>query len=308
MLPLPDTFWKKVFVFSFFPVLVLVVAFGMLGTVEKDAAANPLIATGTPTTLGIFQNINLQAGSAYVLDIKNNKVLFEKDANNVRPLASLTKLMTAFTADQTMSPTSTITISKEALAETGDNGLRAGEQWDLKTLLNFTLLTSSNDGAAAIAESAAAPFISEMNTEAAFMDLSTLRFKNPTGLDITGADGKTLVDSGGWGSAKDVAGLAAAIFHADAPLVEITRYPSYTFKSLNGIVHRVTNTDTVLGKIPGVLMSKTGYTDLAGGNLVVTFDEEIGHPIVIVVLGSTYDGRFSDMVALASSTRAYFTQ
>jgi D-alanyl-D-alanine carboxypeptidase len=51
-----------------------------------------------------------------------------------------------------------------------------------------------------------------------------------------------------------------------------------------------------------LVASKTGTTDLAGGNLVVAFDPEIGRPIVISVLGSTEDGRFTDMEKLVSKT------
>jgi D-alanyl-D-alanine carboxypeptidase len=56
------------------------------------------------------------------------------------------------------------------------------------------------------------------------------------------------------------------------------------------------------------LASKTGYTDLAGGCLVVAFNAGINHPIIIVVLGSSPDGRFSDVLNLASTTLAYISQ
>ena len=54
-----------------------------------------------------------------------------------------------------------------------------------------------------------------------------------------------------------------------------------------------------------MILSKTGDTDLAGGNLAVAYDAGINEPIIIVVLGSTQEGRFADVATLASSTAAY---
>jgi D-alanyl-D-alanine carboxypeptidase len=54
------------------------------------------------------------------------------------------------------------------------------------------------------------------------------------------------------------------------------------------------------------MMSKTGYTDLAGGNLAVVFDAGIGHPVAVVVLGSTKEERFTDVQRLVRATSAQF--
>ena len=60
------------------------------------------------------------------------------------------------------------------------------------------------------------------------------------------------------------------------------------------------NTDEALSYVPGVIVSKTGYTDLAGGNLAIIDDVGLMHPVALVVLGSSYDGRFTDMNLLAT--------
>jgi D-alanyl-D-alanine carboxypeptidase len=62
------------------------------------------------------------------------------------------------------------------------------------------------------------------------------------------------------------------------------------------------NTNVVIDKIPNLIASKTGYTDLAGGNLVIAFDAGLNHPIIISVLGSTEKGRFSDVLQLVQAT------
>jgi D-alanyl-D-alanine carboxypeptidase len=61
-----------------------------------------------------------------------------------------------------------------------------------------------------------------------------------------------------------------------------------------------------VNRFPDLLLSKTGYTDLAGGNLVIVYDAGINHPIAIVVLGSTEDGRFTDVSQLIAATLAHF--
>jgi len=52
-------------------------------------------------------------------------------------------------------------------------------------------------------------------------------------------------------------------------------------------------------------LSQTGYTDLAGGNLIIAFDAGFDHPIVITVLGSTIDDRITDVEKLVWATLAY---
>ncbi len=252
-----------------------------------------------------FDNVSITAQSAYVYDLKTGTMLYEKDADVVRPLASLTKLMTALVASEELSTSSVVTITQEALDQDGSNGLVLGERFTFKNLLNFTLMVSSNAGAAAIAEAAAptspTEFITDMNSKANELGFNSLLFYNPTGLDVSTAE------SGGYGSAKDISNLFIYILSHNPDILSNTKYPSGSFTSLNGIVHTISNTDVAIPHITDIIASKTGYTDLAGGNVIVTFDEDIGHPILITILGSTFDGRFTDAETLASTTMAYFT-
>ena len=62
------------------------------------------------------------------------------------------------------------------------------------------------------------------------------------------------------------------------------------------------STNAFIDKIPNVIASKTGYTDLAGGNLVVAFDAGLNRPIIISVLGSSQEGRFADALKLIDAT------
>jgi D-alanyl-D-alanine carboxypeptidase len=124
-------------------------------------------------------------------------------------------------------------------------------------------------------------------------------------LNGTGLDESTTV-SGGYGSAYDVATLAGALLEKAPDIAHATIAPSFAIRSKEGVVHSLPNTNPDVGLIPNLLLSKTGFTDLAGGNLVVVFDAAIGHPVAIVVLGSSREGRFQDVGKLLSLTLDHF--
>ncbi|MFZ2620943.1 MAG: hypothetical protein WAX85_02520 [Minisyncoccia bacterium] len=261
----------------------------------------------------VFEDIKLTAKSAYVFDITTNKVIFKKNEFVQLPLASLTKLMTALTASELLPPDSRVIIKKEFLREEGDTGLLSDESWKLKDLLDFSLVVSSNDGARSVASVVGAfdlksddyelgrkYFITKMNLKAQELGLKQTYFVNESGLDI----GST---SGGYGSAIDVAKLMKYILTTKPELIEATKYPTIIVDSLDK-THKIENTNTDIGDIPGLIASKTGYTDMAGGNLVVAFDASMGKPIIVVVLGSTLEGRFEDVANLVNASLKYVSQ
>ena len=264
-----------------------------------------------------FPNVALSAKAAVVYDATTGQVLFQKNAEAQVPLASLTKIMLAVTARDLLPKDATIAIDAKFLKETGDTGLREGQEWTLKNILDKTLVESSNDGAAAIAgayaafekntstssvESVESRFLGAMNAKAHSLGLSQTYFLNVTGLDVN----STI--SGGYGSAKDVAKLLSYAVKTYPDVFEATSYEEITVSSIGKTKYKVENTDTIISEIPGLIASKTGYTDLAGGNLAVLFDVGPMRPIAIVVLGSTEDGRFSDTLALVNTTLSFITK
>ena len=247
----------------------------------------------------LFKDMLVEGKASYVLDMATGKALFQKNADETLPLASITKVMTALIAREKGSDSQIVTISAQALATDGESGLVEGERWALKDLISYTLLVSSNDGSAAIAEAIGGSqqgFVDMMNRKAQDLGLTTLQFTNPSGLDT--ADYR---NTGGKGSAKDVAKLFAYAYQNHPDMFVATSYGSMTYHS-ESFVHNGTNTNTLVGKIPAISASKTGYTLLAGGNLGVVVEARQGRPIVIIVLGSSFDGRFSDVSSLASTT------
>jgi D-alanyl-D-alanine carboxypeptidase (penicillin-binding protein 5/6) len=260
-----------------------------------------------------FDNVNILAKAAVVFDLQNNTVIYNKNDTTQLPLASITKLLTALTALSLLPANTQITIRKDFLVDDENSGLAAGESWSLKNLLDFSLVVSSNGGARSIASVVGATldqtqdfslgradFIKQMNLEAQKLGLSQSYFLNESGLD------ESSTQSGGYGSAIDVTKLMQYILANKPDILEPTKYASLSVTSLS-TTHVAKNTDILADTIPGLLASKTGYTDLAGGNLVVAFDASIGHPFIAVVLGSTESGRFSDMQTLVNATMKYAT-
>jgi len=265
-----------------------------------------------------FPNVALKAQAAVVYDSTTGEILFEKNGNVQLPLASLTKIMTAYVASAALPKGATVEITKESLSTEGDSGFKRGEEWHLKDLLNAVLVESSNDGAAAVASVAGAfteststaqinflkengmgHFVELMNERARALGLGETYFLNPTGLDQSEAV------SGGYGSARDVALLFDKAVRSFPDVFEATRYSFVTIESLENATHKAKNTNTEIGSIPAVVASKTGFTDLAGGNLAVMFEAGPMRPVVVVVLGSTKEGRFEDTAALAEATLRY---
>lgn len=273
----------------------------MLEANKKIAASPSPVTAPAPDP---FKNINLKAQAAYVFDMRTGKALFARNEEAQLPLASLTKVMTALVASKM--PDDTVVVFR--------NLPIGGEKWNLKELLDYTLVVSSNEGASAIAGAGGAwfgteqkdigadVFVQKMNDEARALELFQTFFLNPNGLDVN----DTL--SGAYGSAKDIANLFAYILKWKPALLEATAYESLRLNSEGGIPHVVQNTNILSRTIPGLLASKTGYTDLAGGNLAVAFDVGPMHPVVIVVLGSSQDGRFADMEKLMTASVAKIGQ
>lgn len=299
--PMTDGHGGQIAAIFFAIVICAVVAytFGFGRTTPEKKTADQLDITDTTAIIrkiDPFMTISLQAKSAYVWDIQKQKVLFAKNANDVLPLASITKIMTATVASEMLSPTTTISISRADLAQDGDSGLLLDERWTFKKLLDFTLAVSSNDGATALASAADPDFVNKMNEKAKELGLSSMRFYNPTGLD------ESMTLSGGYGSAADVAKLFSYTLQTHPEIFGATRYARFTTSSLDKINHTAINTDAEINNIPGIIGSKTGFSDLAGGNLAIIYDASINYPVVVVVLGSTYDGRFDDVTALVRAT------
>lgn len=264
----------------------------------------PITITTTTTAPNAFAEIAIEAKAAIVYDLATGETLYGKNIDAQLPLASLTKLLTVYAAFAELSPDTLIEIPSKVAQIEAPRAFNEGQTFLLSDLARLTLTASLNDGATAIAIATA-----KQNSRtqeqmlagaAAALGLSQTYAVNGSGLDMSTAL------SGGYGSAHDLARLAGALVQQAPEVALATTEESARATSVGGTTYTVKNTDPIVDSIPRLLLSKTGYTDLAGGNLALVFDAGIGHPIAVIVLGSSKNERFTDGTTLVTATLAHF--
>ncbi len=268
---------------------------------------------GIPVVVNPFYSLTIAARAAFVWDINQGAPLYALNENAQLPLASLAKIMTALLAFEEKGGNAVVGVTKEAILKEGDQGFKVGEKWRLKDLIDATLVTSSNDGAYTLASVFAADtektkmsseemFIEKMNQKAKQLGLHQTFFINESGFDVN------FDVSGAYGSARDIALLFEYALRNHPTLLEATSRALLTTHSFDGATHNLENTNKLVETLPGIIASKTGFTDIAGGNLAIAFDAGVAYPIVIVVLGSTAEERFTDAEQLLFATLRYLQE
>lgn len=233
----------------------------------------------------------ISATATVAIDLASQTLLYEKNSNLKLPIASLTKLMTAYIALDEEDPDATVIVSGNAASTEGSRmGLRAGENITVKELLYGLLISSGNDAAVALAEYNAGSekaFVGKMNQKAKLLGMEQTQYTNSTGLD----SGES------YSTPHDLAILASYLIHDD------TIRNIVSLKEVEIAGHKLKNTNTLLGEM-GIKGIKTGRTEAAGECLTTLAQNENGKEILIVVLGS--HNRFYDTkVILDWIYRAY---
>ncbi len=254
-----------------------------------------------------FESLDVKASSILIMDSSTKQIIYSKETDRVMPLASLVKIMTAIVAMENIGESETITIPKEALSLTGDNGLLADEKWGRDELLRFMLITSSNDATRALSahigqksglagEDSVNNFVTLMNTKAKEFGLSQTTFLNESGLDMP--DGR----NGGYSTSREIVTLFDYAINTYPDIFSSTSFGSKVFISASNAEHNALNTNPNVGLVAGISASKTGFTNISGGNLIVSFKTPEGKVIIANVLGSTFSERFTDIEKLSSTT------
>jgi len=261
--------------------------FGPPALLESPQALAPLYAEQVAAVLG-FQAPELSAASALVVEAKSGVTLLAHEATARRPMASLTKMMTALLAlergrlDQRVA----VEVDAATLGDSSVMGLRPGEELSLEDLLYGLLLPSGNDAALAVAEhieGSVPRFVGAMNRRAAELGMVDTHFANPHGLD----------DPDHYSSAADLVLLARTAM-ANLTFAGIVQTKERTVRGKLA-TYELRNTNRLLGAYPGLDWVKTGSTDAAGQCLVAAAQRGEEH-IFTAVLGSS--GRFTDTRAL----------
>ena len=292
-------------------VLAILLAFGLSVVSAPSGLAENQVAGVAKSWEKYFTDIALIGKSAVIIDLTSGETLFELNPDAQLPLASLTKVPLVLVVSEVLPPEFVITIPRDIPQIGSFETLTAGEPWPVREVIDFTLITSSNDGAEILAEAAGGairrahteapakePALWRMNALAQELGLAQTYFLNVSGLDVS----TTL--AGAYGSARDMATLFAHAYKTNSALFSGTARGNVLLTSEYGTNRTVAyNTNAAEAAIPGLIMGKTGFTDLAGGNLAVVFDLGLAHPVVAVILGSTKEGRFTDMQKLVEATR-----
>lgn len=221
--------------------------------------------------------VSTGASCAILMDAGSGRILYEQNIHERRPIASITKLMTALVAvENTEALETLITIQPEWTGIEGSSiYLNPNEKISMKALLYGLLLQSGNDAAAAIAGYVAGgeeAFAELMNDRAVRLNMKNSHFTNPSGLS----------DEGHYSTAYDMALLARECLNnqilAEMCATQRVEIEGRTFYNHNKLLHRY----------EGCIGMKTGYTELAGRTLVSAAVKD-GQTLICVTLNDGND-------------------
>lgn len=224
--------------------------------------------------------------SAVLMDGETGRVLLEKEADVMRPMASTTKIMTCILALEMASEDEVVVASKNAAVQPKVHiGMRENEQYFLGDLLYSLMLESHNDSAVAIAEhlgGSVEAFAELMNEKARAIGCQDTHFVTPNGLDETDEGGTHRI------TASDLAKIMSYCVWKSPKaerFLEITQTKTYQFQEITG-KRRVScmNHNTFLEMMDGAISGKTGFTGEAGYCYVGAVERE-GKKLVVALLG-----------------------
>ena len=233
----------------------------------------------------------LRAEAAVVYDPASHEILWESNSLRRRPIASITKVMTALVfLEQQPDLDADVVVSRRDVRRSSTTYLRRGERVSLYDLLHLALVASDNVAARVLARVSpwgTRAFVEEMNSKAAEMGLRGTTFTDPSGLD-----------SGNVSTAYDVSRLIAQA--TKRPVIStIMRKTSHSLRTSRRRV-RVRNTNKLLSGRLLVHGGKTGYIDASGYCLATVVKLPDRDPLSIVVLGAGSNSRrFSEVRRLA---------
>jgi len=236
----------------------------------------------------------IEALSAVVMDIDTSSILYEKDINSAKAMASTTKLMTAVVALENLDADEIIKVDyQDTTIEPMKMYLTPGEKISVDALMHSLLINSNNDAALVLARAGGngdpSAFIDMMNQKAILLGLNNTHFANPHGLD----------QAEHYSSAKDLALLARHALKSEY-ISSIVSMKNATVNSENGSVYYLKTTNKLLDSYLDIRGVKTGFTDNAGQVVILKAVNDEGNEIVTVVMNSP--DRFQESKSLIDWT------
>ena len=256
-----------------------ILALLLCGALLASAFTLPAMAeTITPATQADF---DLPCQAAILVDLGTGAVLYEKNADEQRAIASITKVMTLLLTFQALEAgrvqlTDIVPVSEHAYGMAGSQiWLEPGEQLPLEEMLKAICISSANDAAVAVAEyigGSEDAFVQQMNAEAARLGMTGTYFENACGLDETGH----------LSTARDVAVMSREMLLHHT---EIADYCTIWTDTLRGGETQLVNTNKLLRSYQGITGLKTGTTGGAGVCISASAERD-GLGLVAVILGA----------------------
>lgn len=247
------------------------------------ALLSVLVLLGT-LVLGVgAEGLDVPAKSALLMDVATGTVLYEKNAHEALPPASVTKIMTMLLIMEaidsgTLGYDDIVTASEAAAAKGGSQVfLKAGEQMTVSEMLKSIAVSSANDCACAMAEhlsGSESAFVEQMNRRAQELGMRDTHFVNCTGLD-DGPDAASHRTS-----AHDIAVMSRELL---ARHPDITKYTTIWMDTIRGGAFGLSNTNKLIRFYPGATGLKTGFTSTAGYCLSATARREELELIAVVM-------------------------
>lgn len=240
-------------------------------------------------------DMGLDCRSAILMEATTGEVLYEMNADEALPPASVTKVMTLLLvmeaiADGRLKLDDTVTASAHACSMGGSQiYLKEGEQMSVEDLLKSVIIASANDAALALAEHIAGSetaFVEMMNKKAKELGLKNTNFENTNGLDDTVQNHVT--------SARDIAIMSRELIKHK----KITEYSSIWMDTVRGGEFGLTNTNRLIRFYKGATGLKTGSTSKAKFCITATAERDGVSLICVIMAAPTRDIRNASATSL----------
>ena len=221
---------------------------------------------------------SINAASYILIDASSGRTLVARNADVRRAVASTQKILTALVILDAGNLDKPVRVSSSDVAvEPTRLGVKPGETYTRRKLLNAFLVKSANDVANVLARDNAgsiSAFAAKMNAKARSLGATSSNFRNPHGLPAAGQ----------YSTARDMAKIAMVAYR-NPVIREIVRQPYTSFRYASGRTVTLENTNKLLGKMSECNGMKTGYTNAAGRCLISTAASR-GRAVILVQLGT----------------------
>lgn len=269
-------------------IIAVIVTALLFGTAVFQSAASAPQGTAVP-------ELGLDCVSAILMEASTGTVLYEKNADEALPPASVTKIMTLLLVMEAMDrgvigPDTVLTTSTRASQMGGSQiYLKEGEQMRAEDLIKSVVIASANDAAVVLAEAVAGSeeaFVAEMNRRASELGMKTAHFENTNGLDDTVTDHVL--------SARDIAIMSRELIKHK----KILEFSSTWMDTVRDGAFGLTNTNRLIRFYRGATGLKTGSTSKAKFCMSATAERDGMSLIAVIMAAPTRDARNSSAAAL----------